>query len=387
MDSYTSNIMGCFDFYPFGMVMPGRNGGGDYRYGMNGMEQDDEVSGKGNSLTTPFRMYNPRLGRWMSTDPVTHPQFSPYSAFDNNPIYWSDPSGADSKGNGETDDDKQYRLSLNQAGLDLYKEMVKEINLTFNLLLGKPSKIGTHNISKYFVNGSADQTMQLPKLSEEGESKFEGFLKGYSIEEKAYIVNQAWNYKKSVQNEEKYGEGIISARNLSNIYRFGDNESIMKAYSNSNKQVSRNLAEIQMAITTGFGGSGAFNSGVKHASKTINFRLSSSGENMYEIMTFYRNVGDIEFGSLNSNGGKWTIKQNGFGGKQFWNNKEGLNFWLNTKFSSYYTAKITTTRATMLNARIGSEFNTYFYHTFETQFDLNKLNNNSSLQWIKYSAK
>ena len=82
--------------YPFGMLMPNRNEGSSYRYGMNGMERDNEISGKGNSLTTPFRMYNPRLGRWMSTAPVTHPQYSPYSAFDNNPIYSSDPSGADS---------------------------------------------------------------------------------------------------------------------------------------------------------------------------------------------------------------------------------------------------------------------------------------------------
>jgi RHS repeat-associated protein len=66
------------------------------------MEKDDEISGNGNSLTTPFRMYNPRLGRWMSTDPITHPQYSPYSAFDNNPIYYRDPSGADSE-NGDGD--------------------------------------------------------------------------------------------------------------------------------------------------------------------------------------------------------------------------------------------------------------------------------------------
>lgn len=30
-------------------------------------------------------------------DPVVHHDFSPYSAFDNNPVFWSDPSGADSQ--------------------------------------------------------------------------------------------------------------------------------------------------------------------------------------------------------------------------------------------------------------------------------------------------
>jgi len=43
----------------------------EYRYGFNGMEKDDEVKGKGNSYTTHFRMLDPRLGRWLSTDPIT----------------------------------------------------------------------------------------------------------------------------------------------------------------------------------------------------------------------------------------------------------------------------------------------------------------------------
>jgi RHS repeat-associated protein len=75
--------------------------GDDYRYGFNGMEKDNEVKGKGNSYTTQFRQYDSRLGRWLSTDPVTHPQYSPYSAFDNNPVYYADPSGADATEGGE----------------------------------------------------------------------------------------------------------------------------------------------------------------------------------------------------------------------------------------------------------------------------------------------
>src|SRR5690606_16252621 len=41
------------------------------------------------------RQYDPAIGRWTVMDPVTHHDYSPYSAFDNNPVYWSDPSGAD----------------------------------------------------------------------------------------------------------------------------------------------------------------------------------------------------------------------------------------------------------------------------------------------------
>jgi RHS repeat-associated protein len=41
----------------------------DYSYGFNGMETDKEVSGTGNSYTTQFRQYDPRIGRWLSLDP------------------------------------------------------------------------------------------------------------------------------------------------------------------------------------------------------------------------------------------------------------------------------------------------------------------------------
>ena len=37
------------------------------------------------------------FARFTSIDPVTHYSMSTYTAFDNNPVYWSDPSGADSE--------------------------------------------------------------------------------------------------------------------------------------------------------------------------------------------------------------------------------------------------------------------------------------------------
>jgi RHS repeat-associated protein len=71
-----------------------------YPYGFNGMEKDDEVKGKGNHMTTPFRQYDPRIGRWMSVDPLATLRLSesPYVAFGNNPIFYSDPSGLTPEG-------------------------------------------------------------------------------------------------------------------------------------------------------------------------------------------------------------------------------------------------------------------------------------------------
>jgi RHS repeat-associated protein len=59
------------------------------------MEQDPETKGNGNSYTTEFRQYDPRLGRWLSLDPLmaSFPNQSPYCAFDNNPVVYTDPYG------------------------------------------------------------------------------------------------------------------------------------------------------------------------------------------------------------------------------------------------------------------------------------------------------
>ena len=69
---------------------------GLYRYGFNGMEKDDEVNGvTGSSYTTEFRQYDSRLARWLSLDPLMakYPHQSPYVAFNNNPIFFADPTG------------------------------------------------------------------------------------------------------------------------------------------------------------------------------------------------------------------------------------------------------------------------------------------------------
>tara|TARA_R110002050_G_scaffold137538_3_gene261166 strand:- start:11017 stop:11934 length:918 start_codon:yes stop_codon:yes gene_type:complete len=44
-----------------------------------------------------MRQYDPAIARWTSIDPVTHHSMSTYTAFDNNPIFWADPSGANSR--------------------------------------------------------------------------------------------------------------------------------------------------------------------------------------------------------------------------------------------------------------------------------------------------
>ena len=93
---YSPDVVAYNDYYPFGMLMPGRKGNTpDYRYGFNGMEADNEIKGEGNSYTTYFRQYDPRVARWLTIDPETRvmPWQSPYVSMDNNPILLNDPNG------------------------------------------------------------------------------------------------------------------------------------------------------------------------------------------------------------------------------------------------------------------------------------------------------
>jgi RHS repeat-associated protein len=96
VNKFEAEILKYSDYYPFGFEMPDRaNQFVNYRYGFNGMEKDNEVIGDANSYTTEFRTIDVRIGRWWSLDPITHEFQSPYCTFDNNPIYYKDPSGAD----------------------------------------------------------------------------------------------------------------------------------------------------------------------------------------------------------------------------------------------------------------------------------------------------
>ena len=67
----------------------------DYRYGFQGQESDPEVKGEGNSVNYKFRMHDPRLGRFLSVDPLTksYPHNTPYSFAQNRVIDGIDVEG------------------------------------------------------------------------------------------------------------------------------------------------------------------------------------------------------------------------------------------------------------------------------------------------------
>ena len=87
--TFMPDVLSYNDYYPFGMLVPNRCGSFDsYRYGFQGQEKDDEIKGNGNSVNYSFRMHDPRLGRFLSLDPLAkdYPHNSPYAFSENRVI-------------------------------------------------------------------------------------------------------------------------------------------------------------------------------------------------------------------------------------------------------------------------------------------------------------
>lgn len=101
------------------MLMPGRKytASGLYKYGFNGKENDNEVIGEGNQQDYGMRVYDPRLGKFLSVDPISakYPELTSYQFASNTPIQAIDLDGLEAavvvfpKGVSDKDKNDFYR--------------------------------------------------------------------------------------------------------------------------------------------------------------------------------------------------------------------------------------------------------------------------------------
>jgi RHS repeat-associated protein len=101
-DGTNSEIVEESNYYPFGLKHKGYNNVTNslgnstaQKFGYNGVELEESLGL--NLMEMEFRQYDPTIARFTGIDPVTHHSMSTYTAFDNNPVYFSDPSGADAE--------------------------------------------------------------------------------------------------------------------------------------------------------------------------------------------------------------------------------------------------------------------------------------------------
>lgn len=66
-----------------------------------------------------MRQYDPAIARWVVQDPVIHHDMSPYNAYNCNPVFWADPSGASGEhynwDTGKYENDKGGEVTFGQA--------------------------------------------------------------------------------------------------------------------------------------------------------------------------------------------------------------------------------------------------------------------------------
>ena len=141
-----------------------------YRYGFNGMEKDDEAKGAGNSYTTEFRQYDPRLGRWLSLDPrkEKYPNISPYVAFANNPIIYLDNDGDTVRFAGMSDiqiEEFQAFLSVARSSdlFNYYYTALEQSNTVYYIRVDENLTLGGRSISGQF--NSNDNTVTIKSIS------------------------------------------------------------------------------------------------------------------------------------------------------------------------------------------------------------------------------
>ena len=214
-----------------------------YRYGFQGQEKDDEVSGTGNSYTAQFWQYDSRIARRWNIDPVVKPHESPYVAFSNNPIWFVDPNGADTL-DFVAANKQMKKLSQTAKELEKEKSWIKDRISDYekNVQMVKDIEIN-HKMSVLTAKGSKSS---IPGMVIEGLNMVNGIgieaLKGKLIELASAINNDIENYNKSVEYYE--GEKSLMQLELASV----EYASAYYDGGNSIVTVPRNYSEIPAAI-------------------------------------------------------------------------------------------------------------------------------------------
>jgi RHS repeat-associated protein len=127
-DSFNPEVLSHNDYYAFGQLMPGRQyNSSTYRYGFNGKENDNEVKGTGNEQDYGMRVYDPRIGKFLSVDPLAgeYSAMSPYHFSHNSPIKFNDLDGKEGEEKAVAEAAKESAVIVKNAAPELAKKALE----------------------------------------------------------------------------------------------------------------------------------------------------------------------------------------------------------------------------------------------------------------------
>jgi RHS repeat-associated protein len=177
---YEAVVAEAREYYPFGMTMPNRKtpaaGNSAYRFGFNGKENDDEAYGDDNQVDFGARVYDGRVSRFLSVDPLAkeYPSTSSYAPFSNNPIFFIDPDGKEIKPFYSLDEKGNLLIKIQVTGkvIDLSgkwfspaQEFTNEINSSASSFNGLASGIDIEFNGKKYTEAMVNFEFSFEKVN------------------------------------------------------------------------------------------------------------------------------------------------------------------------------------------------------------------------------
>lgn len=209
IDYFNPQVVTAQDYYPFGMVQPGRSLNVDgYRFGFNGQEKSGEVA-KG-STTALFWEYDSRIGRRWNIDPKPNVGISGYNTFGGNPIWFKDINGD------KTD-------TLGGANPESAQELAKAIDYTF----GGPKNEGLRNLFKVGDNGTDFVPI--------GETDFFNAIQG--VDESTQLL--AYAYYSVINSDVRHDVDIVSREG----WFSKSTQKVLTYFKGQGKDVEDNIAQ------------------------------------------------------------------------------------------------------------------------------------------------
>lgn len=212
------------------MLVPNRHASAsNYRYGFQGQEKDDEIKGEGNSLNYTFRMHDPRIGRFLSLDPLSpqYPHNSPYAFAENRVID-----------------------GIELEGLEFLDHNVSRIKMTHGAAMINLDNVNAPSFNMLYTNVYDEKGNYSYRYVNQDKVYLGRYIyQGTTVQEKTKIEFYSKNLELGLLSEDDVSGGKDESINHAN--KFNKKRNVSTASSHSSSMKANKAAAIVVAISIG----------------------------------------------------------------------------------------------------------------------------------------